>query len=217
MSTSRAASQQYAAGLISQFEYRQLLSPEVVEDEQPEPEIPMVTMTEEEFRSRLSAERATASAQVEARLRQQYEDRAQAESAKIVEAVERFQQSRKEYFAKVEAEVVQLALSIAGKILHREAQVDPLLVAATVQIALSQLKEGSAASIRVRPQEARRWRDCFASADLKTSVTIVEDADLQPGDCMLETEIGNVNFSLNAQLKEVERGFFDVIAQRPQS
>jgi flagellar assembly protein FliH len=217
MSTSKAASQQYASGLISQFEYRQLISPEFVAEEEPEPEVPTVTMTEDEFRSRIAAERAAAGAQVEGRLRQQYEDRTKADSAKIAEAIEQFQQSRREYFAKVEAEVVQLALSIAGKILHREAQVDPLLVAAAVQIALGQLKEGSAATIRVRPQEARRWHDCFASADLKTSVTIVEDADLQPGDCMLETEIGNVNFSLNAQLKEVERGFFDVIAQRPQS
>jgi len=217
MSSNKGTSNRFASRLISQFQYRQLMSADQVEEEEPEPEVPVVTMTEDEFRSRLAAERASAAAEVEARLRHQYEDRIKVETARISETLERFQQSRREYFSKVEAEVVQLALSIAGKILHREAQVDPLLVTATVQIALGQLKEGSAATIRVRPQESKRWKDYFASADLKTSVTIVEDTELQPGDCMLETEIGNVNFSLNAQLKEVERGFFDVIAQRPQS
>jgi flagellar assembly protein FliH len=35
------------------------------------------------------------------------------------------------------------------------------------------------------------------------------------GDCILETEMGSANFSIEAQLKEVEQGFFDLLAQRP--
>jgi flagellar assembly protein FliH len=34
-------------------------------------------------------------------------------------------------------------------------------------------------------------------------------------DCVLETSLGSANFSINAQLKEVEQGFFDLLAQRP--
>ena len=93
---------------------------------------------------------------------------------------------------------------------------DPLLVTALVQIALGQLKEGSAATIRVRPEEAGRWRDHFATLPLKLSIVITEDASLEPGDCLLDTEMGTVNFGLDVQLKEVEKGFFDVLAQRPQ-
>jgi flagellar assembly protein FliH len=47
-------------------------------------------------------------------------------------------------------------------------------------------------------------------------VSIVEDAQLEPRDCILETELGTVNFNVEVQLKEVEKGFFDVLAQRPQ-
>ena len=112
---------------------------------------------------------------------------------------------------------MQLALAIAGKILHREAQVDPLLVAAIVQIALGQLKEGAVASIRVRPEDGQRWRTHFESQALKIDVSVVEDRTLLTGDCILETELGSVNFSLNLQLKEVEQGFFDVLAQKPQA
>ena len=90
-----------------------------------------------------------------------------------------------------------------------------MLLTAIVHLALGQLKEGSAASIRVRPDEADRWRKYIDSEPLKPVVTIIEDFGLERGDCFLEAELGKVNFSLDAQLKEVERGFFDVLAQKP--
>ena len=54
-----------------------------------------------------------------------------------------FEAERSDYYARVEAEIVQLALAIAAKILHREAQVDPMLVAALVRMAVEKMREGS--------------------------------------------------------------------------
>ena len=109
-----------------------------------------------------------------------------------------------------------LALSIAKKILHREAQVDPLLVTALVQVALAQIKEGSAVTVRVRPEEAPRWREQLRAPGINLEVTVIEDGERSAGDCVVETELGSVNFSLAAQLKEVEHGFLDVLARTPQ-
>jgi flagellar assembly protein FliH len=218
LSSSRTPVSDLSSLPISAFQYRQMMAlvpqPAAVEVETAtEPE---VQMTEAEFRARLAAERASAIAETEARLRNEYEKKASLQTARISEAIETFERSRKDYFSNVEMEVVKLALAIAGKILHREAQVDPMLVAAIVQIALGQLKEGSAATLRVRPEERGRWQKHFDSMSLKLSVSVTEDAELQPGDCVLQTEIGTVNFSLDAQLKEVEQGFFDVLSRRPQ-
>ncbi len=172
-----------------------------------------ITLTEEALAARLAAARAEGAQQAEQRLRKEYEAR---DVEKIVGTVRAFERERSDYFARVEREVVQLALSIAGKILHREAQVDPMLVAALVKIALTQLKDGSAVTIRTRPEEAAAWRANFAAGSAQSlRVTIVEDGELEPGGCVLETELGTANFSLDAQLKEVEQGFFDVLAQRP--
>jgi flagellar assembly protein FliH len=44
--------------------------------------------------------------------------------------VEQFRGARERYFAEVEQEVVKLALAIAARVLHREAQMDPLLLTA---------------------------------------------------------------------------------------
>ncbi len=185
---------------------------DAAEDAMPEPSI---EMTEASFLQRLAQERAAGFAEAEAALKHASHQRSDRESARIATTIANFEQTRKEYFARVESEVVQLALTIAGKILHRESQVDRMLVAALVQIALSQLREGAAATIRLRPEETARWRNHFAAAGLSVEVKIIEDADLVAGDCLLETEMGTVNFSLEAQLKELERGFLDVLAQRP--
>jgi flagellar assembly protein FliH len=46
-------------------------------------------------------------------------------------------------------------------------------------------------------------------------VAVLEDASLSEHDCMLETELGIANFGLDTQLKEVEQGFFDLLALKP--
>ncbi len=46
-------------------------------------------------------------------------------------------------------------------------------------------------------------------------VAVEEDASLSDQDCILGTELGSANFGLDTQLKEVEQGFFDLLALRP--
>jgi flagellar assembly protein FliH len=174
-----------------------------------------VEFSHEEFAERIKKERADAALQAEQRLRQEYELKLKAVRTPIEAAISGFEAQRSEYYARVESEVVQLTLAIAAKILHREAQVDPMLVAALVRVAVEKLREGSAVTIRVAPGNAAVWKDFFAGQSNSTSVQITEDAALSQYDCMLETELGVANFGLDAQLKEVERGFFDLMALRP--
>ena len=51
------------------------------------------------------------------------------ERERMVDAVREFAAAREQYFAAVEQQVVKLALAIAARVLHREAQIDPLLLA----------------------------------------------------------------------------------------
>ena len=97
-------------------------------------------------------------------MRQDYEVKLQAGRTRINAAISGFDAQRTEYFARVEAEIVQLALAIAAKILHREAQVDPMLVATLVRIAVEKMREGSKVTIRVGTgTPAQQWKAYFAS------------------------------------------------------
>ena len=110
-----------------------------------------------EVKALLNLARPEAVAETETRLKTEYEARSAAEAEKIPQALELFQVERKDYFSRVESDVVQLALAIAAKILHREAQVDPLLVAALVRVASISCTTARAYPC-ASPAEAGKWR-----------------------------------------------------------
>jgi len=172
-------------------------------------------IAEIDLSARIAQERAEAAREMEERLSQLFEQKIVAAKAPIAAAIAGFVERRNEYFARVESEVVQLALAIARKILHREAQVDPMLVAALVRITIEKLREGSTVTIRVSPGRAASWKAYFAGQPVAGRAQVVADPELSDLDCLLETELGIANFGLDTQLKEVEQGFFDLLALRP--
>jgi flagellar assembly protein FliH len=174
-----------------------------------------VKLSEAELAEMIRLERLDATKQAEQRLRQEYERNIQAARAPIGAAISSFDAQREDYFARIEAEIVQLALSIAAKILHREAQVDPMLVATLVRMAVEKLRDGSKVTVRVSPARAKQWKAYFAAQSTVARLEVIEDAVLSEHDCLLETELGVANFGLDTQLKEVEQGFFDLMALRP--
>jgi flagellar assembly protein FliH len=167
----------------------------------------------EHERARLIAEaHAEGFREGESQTRKAYENSLAAERKRIGDALAAFQQETATYYSKAEAQLTHLALAIAGKILHREAQVDRMVVAGLVKVMLDRMQQGTKAIIRIRPEDALSWRHYFnTNADLE----IIEDTTLEPGACKIETELGVADMGLDAQLKEVETGFFDLLAQRP--
>ena len=135
------------------------------------------------------------------------------ERKRVADSILEFQNQRTDYYSRVEIELVQLALAIASKILHRESQVDRMVVAGLVKVAVERLQQKTKIVVRLRPEDAESWRHYFR--DL-TNVEIMEDSALEPKACLLETELGVADLGLDAQLKEVEQGFFDLMAQRPE-
>lgn len=174
-----------------------------------------VELTEAELAERLRRERAEAFREAEQRLRQEYEEKLVAARAPLAEAIQSFQEERDSYFSRVESEVVQLALAIAAKILHREAQVDPMLVATLVRMAIEKMKDGSSVIVRVSPAKAEKWEDYFAEHSNSSHVRVTADPKLRDQECVVDTELGSAKFGLESQLKEVEQGFFDLLALRP--
>ncbi len=79
------------------------------------------------------------------------------ERSAVIAAVREFGQQRREYFRRVEIETARLALAIARKVLNREAQMDPLLLAGVVRVALDQMQAGTRLVLRTSPGSAPGW------------------------------------------------------------
>src|SRR5579875_870908 len=111
---------------VATLQYRDIGTPlmagsapvnDLVDPEKPRAEI---EMSQAEFAARIRQERADAARDTEQKLRQEYEQKLVVARGEIASSIRSFAEQRDSYFSRVEAEVVQLALSIAGRILHRE-------------------------------------------------------------------------------------------------
>jgi flagellar assembly protein FliH len=152
----------------------------------------------------------------EKRARADLASEAAAQRTAIVSALEAFKVERATYFARIEPEVVQLSLAIARKILHREAQLDPLLLTGMVHVALDKLDGGTHVRLRAHPDDMHFWNEHFANnTNGHPAPDLAGDPQLKRGECALETEMGDTLVSLETHLKEIEQGFLDLLEQRP--
>jgi flagellar assembly protein FliH len=142
------------------------------------------------------------------------EERTAEDRSMVLRACEEFAKERTRYFAAVESQVVKLALAIAARVLQREARMDPLLLAGAVRVALEKVDEESETRLRVPMNEAELWSEEFEAAG-DGAVRVVGDEGMARGECVLETSVGTVDLGVEAQLGEIERGFFDLMQRRP--
>ncbi len=142
----------------------------------------------------------------------------QKNQARITAAVEAFHSEQQKYFKNVEREVVRLALAIAARVLHREAELDPLFLVGAVRVALDKLADSSGVVLRVAPGQVLVWQEMFRlSENANAQPEILGDLSLPTGECVLETRLGTIEVGVRAQLEEIEKGFFDLLDQRPAS
>ncbi len=180
-----------------------------------------VERLEEELRSHLDAlprklDQAKLLARTLARAdcEQEMQQRLAEDRAMVRKAVDDFDRERSRYFAGVEGQVIKLSLAIAARVLHREAKIDPLLLSAAVRVALEKVAEESETRLRVPASDLPLWQaefDSLAVADVK----LIGQEGMARGECVLETSVGTVELGIEAQLGEIERGFYDLLQKRP--
>lgn len=216
---------------IHPMEYRAIVvaglaSSEPATDEAPNPKELEARIRELELeleeRSR-SFESGIHSARIEGREagrnseRSEHASRVASAAQALAAALEELISSRDRYLAQVEQEVVRLALAIAARILHREALMDPLLLAGAVRVALGQLADTTEVCLKVPASEHEMWREMLhLMPNLPLRPELVADDALATGECILETRLGSVDLGVHSQLAEIERGFFDLLEHRSQ-
>lgn len=171
-------------------------------------------LQEQQVVTQIESARSDARAESRQEWEEELEERIAMERGRVTRICEEFGKERARYFIDVEAEVVKLALAIAARVLHREVNLDPLLLVAAVRVVLEKVADNSTMDLHVPVVEVERWGDAFM-AEAKSRVRLVGDERLALGECVLETSVGRVELGVNAQLEEIEKGFFDLLQQRP--
>jgi flagellar assembly protein FliH len=111
-----------------------------------------------------------------------------------------------------EREMLALALAIARRILRREVQLDPTVLAGVLKAALDRCDQSEEVRVRASAAEAPQLRKHLEQIGVPVHFQIEPDPALAPGSLQVETSAGAIDASCDAQLAEIERGLADRLA-----
>jgi flagellar assembly protein FliH len=108
-----------------------------------------------------------------------------------------------------EGDLLKLSISVARRVLHRELTLDPESIEGLIRIALEKLQSRDVCRIRLHPDLEPAIRASMERFSNSQKVELIADPSMQCGDILFETAHGNIDASIEAQLREIERGFAD--------
>ena len=117
-----------------------------------------------------------------------------------------------------EAEIVKLAVRVAGKIIGEELQTRPEAIAAIVREALRSVRQEGRLTVRVNPGETAPVERMLSRVELAAGsgrrIELVADPEIGPAGCVIQSEIGTVDARLETQLQRLEEILLRIAPKR---
>lgn len=104
-----------------------------------------------------------------------------------------------------EGQIVELALAVARRVVHREVALDKSLLIAIVRVALDRLGESAQVTVRLHPEEYESTGAARVAEFAGGNVIFAADSRVGRGGCRVESEMGMLDAGVDAQIQEVAR------------
>jgi len=131
--------------------------------------------------------------------------RAEAMLRRLTETLEELTTLRQQMIHETERQMVQLALAIARRVMHREVSIDQDLLIAMARVALDRLGESAQVTVRLSPEDFEATAAVRSAQWTGTHVTVVADARVGRGGCRVESEFGAMDAGVDGQIQEIAR------------
>ncbi|MFC1559482.1 FliH/SctL family protein [Candidatus Margulisiibacteriota bacterium] len=135
-------------------------------------------------------------------------------SDKVREAIETLNeavQGRKVIIKDAEAEILRLAIKISEQIIRSEVSLHRDVCLNIVSEAISKVNDREQVIVKVSHDDLdhiKKYKDKIAGlVDGVKSLSIVEDSGIEPGGCVIETNLGYVDARISTKLQAIEEAF----------
>jgi flagellar assembly protein FliH len=142
------------------------------------------------------------------------EDEVRSTLERLAASITEIDQYRGQVLRQTEIDAVRLAIAIARRVLRRELTVDPAAIEGLVRAALERLQSQETCKVRMHPDYVPALRVSIDKFGMSGKVEVIADAAQEPGAAVFEMPRGNLDASVDSQLREIERGLVDRF-QRP--
>ncbi len=136
-------------------------------------------------------------------------EEAKAEIApKLAEELLRAKMQAGELMKEMEGQLIDLALKISAKIIGRDLERDPMVVAEIAATAIETARASKAMVLRVNPKDGATLRAAkpklMELIGRTVEVSIRDDADIEAGGCVIQTEFGTIDGQIKTQYQMLE-------------
>lgn len=161
--------------------------------------------SEREMIERAAYEKATAEAMatIDARVAETAAAEIGSMREQLSHSIAAIGETLEEISRRAEADVVELALALAKKIIHREAAADREIVMNVAKAALSRLHTRSTVGVRLHPDDHEYLILHQDKLGYRGSIELVADPSVAPGGCFVHTDSGDVDATIDSQLEEI--------------
>ncbi len=126
----------------------------------------------------------------------------------VAQAVATLARERPRLRAAAEADVVKLALAISRRVIRRELAIDPTAIHGIVRVAIDTINNRDLVRVRVHPDLLSAVQGKLRETHL-SHVEVVSDPAFRAGDIVFQTDQGELDCSVESQLKEIDLGIAD--------
>ncbi|MFP3904829.1 MAG: FliH/SctL family protein [Armatimonadota bacterium] len=127
----------------------------------------------------------------------------------LSEALASFSGQRQRLLASLKPGLVKMVVGIAEAVIQKELATDTGVIVRTVESALSELGRSGRINARVHTDDARILRDAIADGTWKppnvVELEITPDSEICRGGCVLQSDGGQVDATIQTQLQQIER------------
>ena len=121
-----------------------------------------------------------------------------------------FMNAKKDVFEYIAPDILEISVDIAKKIIKKELETDPqVLVNTIIDVLKSVSKNEPKVTIRVRPQSVQFIKDTIPNITyqygIDSKINIVADPSVEEGGCILQTNNGIVDASVDTQLEIIKK------------
>jgi len=121
-----------------------------------------------------------------------------------------FMNARKEVFEYIAPDILEISVEIAKKIIKKELETDPQALINTITDVLKNLSKGEPKiTVKVKPQAVQYIKDTLPNITyqygIDSKINIVADPSIEDGGCVLQTNNGIVDASINTQLEIIRK------------
>lgn len=128
---------------------------------------------------------------------------------------------REKVLRESEDELLNLIVMVARKVILREVSQDNGILSEVVQHAIAGLSERDAITVRLNPDDyalATTGRDEVLRKELTSDrMSLKSDPTVLPGCCMIDTDMGTIDASIDAQLDEIYRRLLEERCMSPEA